>query len=68
MTTEATPITTPMPSENKKKHPKRVGMSCKNKRFIKSGLTEYEKAVVKRTMDEINERWKHLFSLNKYTK
>lgn len=43
-------------------------MSCKNKRFIKSGLTEYEKGVVKRTMDEINERWKHLFSLNKYTK
>lgn len=40
-------------------------MSCKNKRFIKRGLTDNEKEVVKRTMAEVRERWKVLFSLNK---
>ena len=31
-------------------------------------LTPTERRIIKETMAEINERWKHLFSLNKYTK
>jgi hypothetical protein len=45
---------------------KQIGMSCKNTRFIKRGLTPDET----RRMNAINaadkERWKHLLSLNKW--
>lgn len=47
------------------KHPKQVGMSCKNTRFIKKGLTPYEKSVVEKTTLADKLRWEHLFSLNK---
>ena len=50
------------------KHPKRVGMSCKNTKFIKSGLTETEKAYVAITLKNNKQRWAALMAkpLNKY--
>jgi hypothetical protein len=48
------------------KHPKQVGMSCKNKRFIKKGLTWEEYDKVEKAAKADRERWQHLFSLNKW--
>lgn len=48
------------------KHPKQVGMSCKNSRFIKASLTPYEQGVVTRHIADNKKRWEYLFSLNKW--
>ncbi len=49
------------------KHPKQVGMSCKNTRFIKAGLTESEKIYVAQASEQIRLMWEDLFSRNKWT-
>jgi hypothetical protein len=46
------------------KHPKRLGMSCKNTKFIKRGLTKAEQATVTRTTLADKTRWEYLLSLN----
>ena len=54
----------------RKKPKKRKPQKCRPER-LRPGLkqlTPLERQVIKTTMAEINERWKHLFSLNKYTK
>lgn len=43
------------------KHPKRVGMSCKNTRFIKRGLTPHEQKVVEKATAADKARWEYLF-------
>lgn len=48
------------------KHQKRVGMSCKNTRFIKRGLTRAEKQVVKKTMAEVKATWASLLERNQW--
>jgi hypothetical protein len=48
------------------KHPKQVGMSCKNTRFVKRGLTWEEVQRVEKANLSDKLRWKHLFSINKY--
>jgi hypothetical protein len=37
-------------------------MSCKNKRFIKRGLTAYEKRVVEKTTKADRDRWAELMA------
>jgi len=51
-------------------HPKQVGMSCKNTRFIKKGLTWYEVQKVESVGKADRERWKKLMEqpLNKWKK
>lgn len=44
------------------KHPKQVGMSCKNTRFIKKGLTAWEKERVTKVLASDKARWEYLFS------
>ena len=44
-----------------------IGMSCKNSRFIKRSLTKEEEHRVQKTLQADKDRWKHLFSLNKWT-
>ena len=48
------------------KHPKQIGMSCKNTRFIKRGLTWDEAQRVEKATKADKERWQYLFSLNKW--
>jgi hypothetical protein len=43
------------------KHPKQVGMSCKNTRFIKRGLTPHEQKVVEKATAADKARWEYLF-------
>lgn len=43
------------------KHPKQVGMSCKNTRFIKKGLTDWEKKKVEKVTIGDKARWEYLF-------
>ena len=45
-------------------HPRQVGMSCKNTRFVKKGLTAAEKAKVEAKMKACKEMWERLYSLN----
>ena len=47
-------------------HPKQVGMSCKNLRFIKRGLTADEAKRVASDTKANQERWKYLLTLNKW--
>jgi hypothetical protein len=47
------------------KHPKQVGMSCKNTRFVKRSLTEFEAIRVMRKHESDRQRWEKLFALNK---
>jgi hypothetical protein len=47
------------------KHPKQVGMSCKNTRFVKKGLTKDENIRVLRKHESDRQRWEELFKLNK---
>jgi hypothetical protein len=49
------------------KHPKQVGMSCKNTRFKKSGLTKDEVIKVEKVLASDKARWDYLFSINKWT-
>lgn len=49
------------------KHPKQVGMSCKNSRFIKRGLTPEETKRMEAITKADRERWKYLLTLNKWT-
>jgi hypothetical protein len=53
----------------KKKHPKQVGMSCKNTRFIKKGLTWEEIERVEKATNADKSRWEYLLAkpLNKWT-
>lgn len=44
------------------KHPKQVGMSCKNTRFIKKGLTWEEAQKVEKVLASDKARWEYLFS------
>ena len=53
-------------NSNSVKHPNRVGMSCKNTRFIKRGLTWEEVQRVEKSTQADKLRWEHLFSLNKW--
>lgn len=50
------------------KHPKRLGMSCKNTKFIKRGLTTSEAKRVEKITLADKGRWKALMSplLNKW--
>lgn len=50
------------------KHPKQVGMSCKNTRFVKRGLTWDEIQRVEQVGKRDRERWKLLMAkpLNKW--
>jgi hypothetical protein len=41
-------------------------MSCKNTRFVKAGLTEWEQARVTKVLASDKGRWEYLFSLNKW--
>jgi hypothetical protein len=52
------------------KHPKQVGMSCKNIRFVKRGLTESESKKVATVLKADRDRWNELMSkpLNKWSK
>lgn len=45
-------------------HHKQVGMSCKNLRFIKRGLTADEAKRAAGAVAADRKRWEHLFSLN----
>lgn len=47
-------------------HPKQVGMSCKNSRFVKKGLTWEEVQKVEAASKADQERWKYLLTLNKW--
>jgi len=49
-------------------HPKQVGMSCKNSRFIKKGLTWEEVERVEKASKSDKERWNILLAkpLNKW--
>ena len=47
-------------------HPKQVGMSCKNLRFNKRGLTADEAKRVEADTKANQERWKYLLTLNKW--
>lgn len=44
------------------KHPKQVGMSCKNTRFVKKGLTWEEVQRVEKTTKADRDRWNELMS------
>jgi hypothetical protein len=44
------------------KHPKQVGMSCKNTRFIKASLTPYEARLVQKTTKADRDRWNELMA------
>ena len=44
------------------KHPKQVGMSCKNQRFIKRSLTPTEQKTVETFIKDNKKRWEWLFS------
>ena len=44
------------------KHPKQVGMSCKNTRFIKASLTPYEAKLVEKTTKADRDRWNELMA------
>ena len=44
------------------KHPKRVGMSCKNTRFIKASLTPYEAKLLQKTTKADRDRWNELMA------
>lgn len=46
------------------KHPKLVGMSCKNTRFIKRGLTDGENVRMIKANSNDKERWNMLFQKN----
>lgn len=50
------------------KHPKRLGMSCKNTKFIKRGLTPDETKRVEKTTRADRDRWASLMAtpLNKW--
>jgi len=43
------------------------GMSCKNSRFIKSGLTKEEATKVDAQMASVKLLWERLLSLNRWT-
>jgi hypothetical protein len=43
-------------------HPKRVGMSCKNKRFVKRGLTWEEVHQVEKATKADRDRWNELMA------
>lgn len=47
-------------------HPKQVGMSCKNSRFVKKGLSPEEAKRVEADTKANQERWKYLLTLNKW--
>lgn len=51
------------------KHPRQIGMSCKNTRFIKRGLTWEEVQQVEKTTKADKERWQALMAkpLNKWS-
>ena len=50
------------------RHPKQVGMSCKNARFIKRGLTPTETKLVEKTTKADRDRWAELMAqpINKW--
>ena len=50
------------------KHPKQVGMSCKNSRFIKHGLTPEEARRLETVTKADRDRWTELMAqpLNKW--
>ena len=50
------------------KHPKQVGMSCKNTRFVKRGLTWDEMFKVEKSSQADKQRWENLLARNKYVK
>lgn len=42
--------------------PKKIGMSCKNTKFIKAGLTPCQQKFVAKTLASNKARWEYLFS------
>lgn len=44
------------------KHPKQVGMSCKNTKFVKRGLTKAEAKRVEQVTKADRDRWNELLA------
>lgn len=52
--------------ESAMKHPKQVGMSCKNTRFKKRGQTKAEMIITSKKLESNKKRWEQLFLMNKW--